>query len=176
MSLTKYINKVAEKLDISEDEKSKIDKIIPRLYIGGYKAAEDPATFKKFKIKAVLNCTKTKDVSNKFAGKDIEYMRIPVSDSLKQVDIEKMYNYFPTIVEFIYKHVDIEKNAVLVNCVQGMQRSAIAVAAYLVAKHGMTPKEACRLILSKRRVAFHNGNGVNFEKALNKYYKELYGQ
>lgn len=147
-------------------------KIISKLYLGNYQAAKDPDFFKEKKIKAVLNCTK--DIPNHFAcKKDIEYMRIPVDDSLRETDFKKMYEFFPVIVEFIHKHVVLQKNNILVHCYAGRQRSAISVAAYLVAKLGMTPADACKFIMDKRKEAFHFGLSLNFEDSLNKYYKDL---
>lgn len=147
-------------------------KIISKLYLGNYQAAKDPDFFKEKKIKAVLNCTK--DIPNHFAcKKDIEYMRIPVDDSLRETDFKKMYEFFPVIVEFIHKHVVLQKNNILVHCYAGRQRSAISVAAYLVAKMGMTPADACKFIMDKRKEAFHFGLSLNFEDSLNKYYKDL---
>lgn len=147
-------------------------KIISKLYLGNYQAAKDPDFFKEKKIKAVLNCTK--DIPNHFAcKKDIEYMRIPVDDSLRETDFKKMYEFFPVIVEFIHKHVVLQKQNILVHCYAGRQRSAISVAAYLVAKMGMTPADACKYIMDKRKEAFHFGLSLNFEDSLNKYYKDL---
>ena len=147
-------------------------KIISKLYLGNYQAAKDPDFFKEKKIKAVLNCTK--DIPNHFAcKKDIEYMRIPVDDSLRETDFKKMYEFFPVIVEFIHKHIVLQKNNILIHCYAGRQRSAISVAAYLVAKMGMTPADACKYIMDKRKEAFHFGLSLNFEDSLNKYYKDL---
>jgi len=96
---------------------AKYNKIIDRVYLGNHQAAKDRDFFKSKKIKAVLNCTKEKDISNNFAHhKEIEYMRIPVDDSLKDKDIELMHQYMPCIVEFIHKHAVIGKNNILVHC------------------------------------------------------------
>jgi protein-tyrosine phosphatase len=147
-------------------------KIISKLYLGNYQAAKDPEFFKEKKIKAVLNCTK--DIPNHFAcKKDIEYMRIPVDDSLRETDFKKMYEFFPVIVEFIHKHIVLQKHNILIHCYAGRQRSAISVAAYLVSKMGMTPADACKYIMDKRKEAFHFGLSLNFEDSLNKYYKDL---
>lgn len=150
----------------------KYTKIIPKLYLGNFQAAKDADFFKDKKIKAVLNCTK--DIPNYFAcKKDIEYMRIPVDDSLKETDIKKMYNFLPVIVEFIHKHIALQGNNIFVHCYAGRQRSAISVSSYLVAKLGMTPAEACKFVMDKRKEAFHFGLSLNFEDSLNKYNKDL---
>jgi len=79
----------------------------------------------------------------------------------------------PCIVEFIHKHVALQKHNILVHCVAGKQRSAISVAAYLVAKHGMTPHEACKRVMSKRNEAFWFGHSLNFDESLDRYYKDV---
>jgi protein-tyrosine phosphatase len=148
-------------------------KIMSRLYLGNNIAAKDLEFFNKKKIKAVLNCSK--DIPNTFSSKkhDIEYMRIPIDDSLKEVDIEKCFKFMPSIVEFIHKHVVLQKHNIFVHCWAGRQRSAISIAAYLIAKHDMDPKKACKFILKHRKEAFHFGESLNFEKSLDKYYKQL---
>lgn len=149
-------------------------KIMPRLYLGNYECAKNSDFFIKNKIKAVLNCSK--DIPNTFACKknmDIEYMRIPIDDSLTERDFKKCYEFMPVIVEFIYKHVVLQKNNILIHCYAGRQRSAISIAAFLVAKKGMTPLEACKFIVKHRKEAFHFGLSLNFESSLNKYYEKL---
>lgn len=152
----------------------KYNKIMDHIYLGNWQAAKDKEFFEKKKIKAVLNCTKEADVPNHFAkNTSIEYMRIPVDDSLREKDFKLMYQYMPVIAEFIHKHVDIQKHNLLVHCVAGRQRSIIAVAAYLVAKHNMTPHDACKFMLDKRPEAFHYGLSLNFEDSLKKYYHDI---
>jgi protein-tyrosine phosphatase len=152
----------------------KVNKITDHIYLGNYLAAKDKQFFKDKKIKAVLNCTKDRDVPNSFASnKDIEYMRIPVDDSLREKDFDLMYQYMPCIVEFINKHVNIQKHNILVHCVAGQQRSAISVAAFLVSKCGMTPQQACKTVMDKRNQAFWFGTSLNFDKSLMKYYRDL---
>jgi len=147
------------------------NKIMSKLYLGNYQAAKDPEFFGDKKIKAVLNCTK--DIPNTFAKKDIEYMRIPIDDSLKEIDFNKAHLFMPAAVEFIHKHIVLQGENILVHCYAGRQRSACMVAAYLIAKQNLTPKQACKLILEKRPEAFHFGVSLNFEKSLERYYEDL---
>jgi protein-tyrosine phosphatase len=149
--------------------------ILKGLYIGNYRAAENKSFFKSKNIKAVLNCTKLKDIENHMVSDECEYMRIPVDDSLKKQDIDLMYKLLPSAVEYINKHVTIEKNNILVHCVMGRQRSVCCVIAYLMKYHGMTPKEGAEYVIDKRQEALHHGYSVNFDKTLNKYYKKLKG-
>jgi protein-tyrosine phosphatase len=139
--------------------------ILPNLYIGNYKAAKDKDFFKTANIKAVLNCTK--DVPNHFrCSSDIEYLRIPVDDSLMEKDIDLMKKFLPIAIEFIHKHVDIQNECILVNCVEGKQRSVICVLGYLMQKKKKSKSSAYNHILRKRPQAFHNGSNINFERSL----------
>jgi protein-tyrosine phosphatase len=156
-----------------EDEPlASYNKVMNRIYLGNYQAAEDATFFKKKNIKAVLNCTR--DLPNYFVKSgDIEYMRIPVEDSLKEYDYKRMYQLLPAAVEFIHKHAVTQGNNIFVGCIAGRQRSAACVAAYLMAKHKMTPHEACKLVMDKRPEAFHFGKSLNFDETLKKYYNDL---
>lgn len=177
LTLADYLSKqspLKSGVTVKNEDKAltKWDKISDRIYLGNFNAAADRKFLIDNKIKAVLNCTK--DVPNYYANnRNIEYMRIPVDDSLKEKDFDLMYQYMPAICEFIYKHADIQKNKILVHCVAGRQRSAIAVAAYLVCKKKLNPHQACAYILSKRPEAFHYGLSLNFDQALDKYHKDL---
>lgn len=166
------IKKGIIKVKNEDDNYKQVNKIMNRIYLGNMNAAHNPEFFKKHNIKAVLNCSK--DIPNYFyKNKDIEYMRIPIDDSLKEIDFEKAYNFMPAAVEFIHKHVDLEKHNIFVHCAQGRQRSAIMLTAYLVAKHKMTPKQASKLILEKRHEAFYFGKSYNFESSIERFYKDL---
>lgn len=175
MTLADYIRKhspIKAGLRIPDEDKplAKYNKIMNRLYLGNFQAAKDKNFFKKKNIRAVLNCSK--DIPNHFASnKNVEYMRIPVDDSLKQKDYDLMFDFMPVIVAFIHKHIVTQRNNILIHCYAGRQRSAISVAVYLVDKYGLDPKEACKVVLDKRPEAFHFGKSLNFDQALNKYYR-----
>jgi protein-tyrosine phosphatase len=177
MSLGDYIRahspiKNGLRVDDEDMPLAKYNKIMSRIFIGNFEAAKDREFFKKHNIRAVLNCTK--EIPNHFAhNRDIEYMRIPVDDSLKDKDYNLMFEFMPVIAAYIHKHAVIQGNNILIGCVAGRQRSVISVACYLVSYHNMTPHEACQLILQKRPEAFHFGKSLNFDQALNKYYKTL---
>jgi protein-tyrosine phosphatase len=166
-------------LTIKDEDKplEKYSKIMPRIYLGNYQAAKDADFFKEKNIGAVLNCTK--DIPNHFQAKKtksgdfIEYMRIPVDDSLKEVDFEKMLNFLPSASEFIHKHADLQKHNIFIHCYAGRQRSCCAVASYLMKFYSMSPQVACKYILDKRKEAFHYGLSLNFEDSLDKFAKQL---
>jgi protein-tyrosine phosphatase len=158
------------RIDDEDIPLAKYNKIMSRIYLGNFEAAKDRDFFQKYNIRAVLNCTR--DIPNHFANKDIEYMRIPVEDSLKEKDYDLMFEFMPSMVAFIHKHAVLQKHNVLVHCWAGRQRSAIGVATYLVEHHNMTPHDACKIVMEKRPEAFHFGKSLNFDQALNKYYKK----
>lgn len=144
-------------------------KIAPYIYLGNYKAAKDPNFIKKNNIKAVLNCSK--DIPHYHSkNENIEYMRIPIDDSLLKKDIDKLYCFFPAAIQFIKKHVQIQKQNILIHCYAGRQRSAACVAAYLMHTKNMNPLDACKLIVNKRKEAFHYGMSLNFENSLVKFH------
>lgn len=148
-------------------------KMLPKIYVGNKNAAKSKAIMDSLKIKAVLNCSKIKDIPNYHCDSDVEYMRVPVDDSLEEKDFDKMFLLLPSAVEFIHKHVDILKQPIFIHCWAGRQRSICTLVCYLMEKRGLTPDEACKFVLSKRKEAFHYGLSVNFDQTINKYYKKI---
>lgn len=143
----------------------KANEIISGLWLGDMNAATDSSFFKKYNIKAVINCTP--DVPMLF--RNVDYLNLVLDDSLKEIDILKMTYYLPKAVEFIHLKKDIEGKNILIHCHAGMQRSAAVVAAYLYKYHGLSLTDARKLIELRRPVAFHHGRHVNFIDALNHY-------
>lgn len=167
-SLSDYILKFATKETRNEPD---FNIITNKILLGNRNSAKDKEFFKKYNIKAVLNCTK--ELPNHFHNKNIEYVRIPVDDELRSSDFESMYRFMPFIAEFIHKHVDLQKNNIYIHCYAGMQRSVCALVAYLMKYKRMNPYEACGFVIKKRPGAFHHGTSLNFEKSIMKYYKDL---
>lgn len=142
------------------------NEIIPGLFIGNMHSAKDANFFKNKNIGAVLNCTP--DVPHYFAHESgfVEYMRLTVNDSLKEVDFQKMSRYLPDGIAFIHKNLDIDKNNILVHCHAGIQRSAAMVVGYLMATKNMTLPDALKLVRRQRPITFSNGRSVNFKSSL----------
>lgn len=148
------------------------NKIIDNLYIGTWLEASDPSFIKKNNINVILNLTT--DIPNKFRKK-LTYARVSVDDSLEKKDFDIMTKHFPFIVEFIHKHRDLDNKNVLVHCYEGIQRSAVAVLAYLLKYHpNLAPniRTGKKFIESKRPIVFHNGENINFYSSLYKYYSK----
>lgn len=151
--------------------KAKANEILPGLWIGDEDVACDEYFFKKFKIKAVLNCTP--DVPCKFAHFGIEYMRLSLDDQQKAIDMKKMKQYLPVAVEFIHKNYDLEKKNILINCAMGISRSSSSVLAYLMKYRNMSYRDGFKYIVSRRQQAFFDGKQCNFEGPLKEYEKSL---
>ena len=138
--------------------------IIPGLWVGDQISAQDKTFFDNYNITVVVNCTK--QLPQSFENNNILYMRIPIDDSLQENDINKMARYLPSVVDFIHKN---RKRNILIHCHAGMQRSAAVVAAYLHKHYNMPFQKAIQHIVTRRPIAFHWGNHVNFHKALKWY-------
>lgn len=147
--------------------------ILPRLFISDVDSALDENFIKNKKITAVLNCTK--DVPNKFEKtSSIVYSRLPIDDSLNEIDINKMKKLLPYAIEFIYKHRDFDGGSVLIHCIEGKQRSVCCVLTYLMRYHpSLAPsiREGKKFIISKRPEAFHNNGYINFRSSISHYSK-----
>lgn len=160
-----------ERHDRIHKESNDFDEIIPNLWLGSEDAALSTSFVTEKKIKGVINCTPS--VPNKFKVHGVHYTRVSLDDSLKIKDINKMTLYLPYIVQQLRNIHHKKKHKVLVHCHAGMQRSAIVVAAYLVQYYNKTPSEAIKYIISKRPIAFLNGDSINFEDSLNVFYNNL---
>jgi dual specificity protein phosphatase-like protein len=148
--------------------------VLPKVWIGDAVAASNATFFRNHDVRAVLNCTPT--VPNFFCQESaIEYMRIPVHDTLARRDIKQLYDFFPVICEFIHKITVLQKETMLVNCRLAKQRSAASVAAYLIKYHRLTPHEAMTYLLQRKPDVFCGGRSVNFAAALNRWYHKVKG-
>lgn len=113
-----------------------VNLIIPRLYLGNYRAALDYDFIKKHKIDLIINCTPDIPFINQnVLNKDdellnIECIRIPVEDSLLEKDFILMEHYFKRLIPYLYEAYNNNKT-ILIHCYAGKQRSGIVVAGLL---------------------------------------------
>lgn len=137
--------------------------IIPGLWVGNQTAAKDPLFFEKFHIQAVINCTK--ELPNSFS-QTVLYFRVPIDDSGKTEDINKMTQYLPLAIQFLkHQHIIANKH-VLIHCHAGIQRSATVAAAYLHSCFNKSIPEAIHQIVRHRPIAFFGGTHFNFKESL----------
>ncbi|MHB1953278.1 MAG: dual specificity protein phosphatase family protein, partial [Sulfobacillus sp.] len=118
------------------------NEIIPRLWLGDYRAAE------RFPFDVIVNCTVEVPLSNR----GMTY-RLSVHDDLQPESLATMLNSLPHVTRVIRESLSLG-HQVLVHCYAGMQRSATVVCAYLMRYHGMSMHNAMWLIRQKRPIAF----------------------
>lgn len=148
-------------LQSSAASQAHANEILPGLWLGDAHASQDADFFQRNNIGAVLNATK--DLPIKF---NVEWMRIPVDDNLKQEEINNMCAYLPHAASMIYKNYMLDQKSILVHCAAGMQRSATIIAYFLHSYLGYSMQDAMALIVSKRPVAFFGGKFINFRQCL----------
>lgn len=135
---------------------------LSNFWMGNSDDAKNMDFLKENNIRCVINCTK--NIPNYYDG--IEYMRIPVGPH----DEELLMDYLPHIVSFIYKNYYIEKKGVLVHCSDGLHRSPVIAAAYILKCSTMRDLEDVILYLkSKDARIFEKGEG--FVKCLKDYIR-----
>lgn len=173
---------------------SNADLIIPNLWLGSYRSALNENFLLDNKIDLIINCTKNIPFISEIEHdkyKNIEYLRIPVNDSLLEKDFLLMQDYFKVILPYLYKKYIIEKKTILIHCREGKQRSAILTAAFLKIlldndqilltdtdskknNLGLNNYEQFNFIinyiLSKRPQAFTYGFRINFKKTYKRHF------
>ena len=141
--------------------------IIPNIWIGNYKDALNKEFLIKNNIKYIINCTNTilfTDI------KDIIKIRIPVNDSLKEIDIDLLSKYIPKTND-ILKKCFYNLDPILVHCYAGKQRSATIIASFLMKNTNLDKLKIIALIQSKKSDCFKPS--INFNKCLDKLQLDL---
>lgn len=145
------------------------NEILPRLWLGNAKASMDPEWIQSRQVTAVFNCTKDRPFSPLIPTK----YRIPVDDNLQEAEIRNMELWSSEIAYQILRAYR-EGHVILVHCAAGMQRSAAAVAFFLIAYLQHTAPEAMAFIKSRREIAFHPS--ANFERAIHSFDQRFHSE
>lgn len=114
-----------------------------------------------YKIGGILNVTP--DVP---ARTDVETIRIPVEDSLRMEEQTRMLAYFPIATAFVHKIRELDKKNIIVHCIQGKQRSATVIVAYLIKYYKLPLEKAVQIVIRKHPDAFNGGRNIHFIHAL----------
>jgi hypothetical protein len=119
--------------------------VIPNVWLGNKKVAENESFFKKENVTSVLNITKT--IPNFFIyDSEIEYVRIPVTSNTLP---DEFYNYFNFITEYIYKVVVLEEKKILIHDNSQFEESLVALMIYIIKYYQKTPDETIHLVKNK---------------------------
>jgi protein-tyrosine phosphatase len=140
--------------------------VMPGLWLGNIKIAQNLSFFETNNIHCVINCSK--DIP--FYCNKCENIRISVNDDLKISEINKLYEYFDKAADFINSRLLDNKN-ILVHCYAGKQRSASIIVVYLMKYCDLSLKNSIIVLKSKREIVFTPT--INFRKSLLKYEKKI---
>lgn len=140
--------------------------IIPRLWLGNYKASQDEYFLKQKNIEVVFNCTKDLPFHSHIRRR----YRVPVDDNLKEEEIRNMELWSYEIVYKLHNEYK-EGRTILVHCAAGMQRSPAVIAMFLIAIANMKSEQAMAFIQSRRPIAFFMN--ANFGPAIRGFEESI---
>ncbi|XP_034539803.1 uncharacterized protein si:dkey-175m17.7 [Notolabrus celidotus] len=153
-----------ESLMTPDAENAVISAILPFLFLGNERDAQDLDLLMRLNIGYVVNVTTHLPLYHINSG--LRYKRLPATDNSKQ----NLRQYFEEVFEFIEEAYQ-SGQGVLVHCQAGVSRSATIVIAYLMKHTLMTMTDAYKYVRSRRPVVSPNlnfmGQLLEFERDLN---------
>uniref|UniRef100_A0A673AVL3 protein-tyrosine-phosphatase n=1 Tax=Sphaeramia orbicularis TaxID=375764 RepID=A0A673AVL3_9TELE len=145
-------------------ENAVVSPILPFLFLGNERDAQDLDLLLRLNIGYVVNVTTHLPLYHQNSG--LRYKRLPATDNSKQ----NLRQYFEEVFEFIEEAYQ-SGQGVLVHCQAGVSRSATIVIAYLMKHTLMTMTDAYKYVRSRRPVVSPNlnfmGQLLEFERDLN---------
>lgn len=145
------------------------NEILPRLWLGNARASMDPDFLREHGIQVVFNCTKDRPFSPLVP---IQY-RVPVDDNLQEAEIRNMELWSSEIAYRLLAEYQ-QGRIILVHCAAGIQRSAAAVAFFLISYLRYHATEAMEWIRSRRPIAFTPQ--ANFGRAIQSFDRRFHGE
>jgi len=142
------------------------DQILPNVWLGNLRAAQDETFLKNAGIQVVFNATKDAPFHSSIRRR----YRVPVDDNLQDTEIRNMELWSYEIVYKMMKEYK-EGRPMLVHCHAGMQRSPAIVAMFLMALFRMGVDQSKAYIKQRRPIAFYPS--ANFERALRGFERSL---
>ncbi|CAM4669163.1 unnamed protein product [Leuciscus chuanchicus] len=146
-------------------ENAVISPILPFLFLGNERDAEDLNLLLRLNIGFVVNVTTHLPLYHLDTGL-VRYKRLPATDNSKQ----NLRQYFEEVFEFIEEAHQCGRG-VLVHCQAGVSRSATIVIAYLMKHTLMTMTDAYKYVRGRRPIVSPNlnfmGQLLEFERDLN---------
>uniref|UniRef100_A0A4W4DXD4 protein-tyrosine-phosphatase n=1 Tax=Electrophorus electricus TaxID=8005 RepID=A0A4W4DXD4_ELEEL len=146
-------------------ENAVVSPILPFLFLGNERDAQDLDLLLRLNVSYVVNVTTHLPLYHVDTGL-VRYKRLPATDNSKQ----NLRQYFEEVFEFI-EEAHQSGRGVLVHCQAGVSRSATIVIAYLMKHTLMTMTDAYKYVRSRRPVVSPNlnfmGQLLEFERDLN---------
>lgn len=142
------------------------DQILPNVWLGNLRAAQDETFLKNAGIQVVFNATKDAPFHPSIRRR----YRVPVDDNLQDAEIRNMELWSYEIVYKMLKEYK-EGRPILVHCHAGMQRSPAIVAMFLMVLYRMGVDQSKAFIKQKRPIVFFPS--ANFERALRGFERSL---
>ena len=153
-------------MDVGLPPSDNANQILPGIWLGNLRAAQDEAFLRNAGIQVVFNCTKDAPFHSSIRRR----YRVPVDDNLESDEIRNLELWG---FEIVYKMLQElkEGRTLYVHCHAGMQRSPAVVAMFLIAVHKMSTDQAKAYIKQRRPIAFFPS--ANFEKAMRGFERSL---
>lgn len=124
-----------------------MQEVIPRLWIGDWRAAQDEVLLKRNGISGIVNCAASQCVNK--LPQTFEYHDVHVMDSVS----EDIAPHLGPTVRWIRDHLGHSKDAAcLVHCMEGKSRSATFVLAYLIVECHMPLAKALETLKRARKI------------------------
>lgn len=146
-------------------ENAELTAVLPFLYLGNERDAQDLELLQRLDIGFVLNVTTHLPLYHYDIARFC-YKRLPATDSNKQ----NLRQYFEEAFEFI-EEAHQAGRGLLIHCQAGVSRSATIVIAYLMKHTWMTMTDAYKFVKSRRPIISPNlnfmGQLLEFEEDLN---------
>ncbi|KAF8819441.1 dual specificity protein phosphatase [Cardiosporidium cionae] len=144
-----------------------MNEILPFLYLGNKKDADNLNSLRMHGIRAIVMCCTVFERANFASMNEFEYYRVEVEDTSR----EPIHLYFVEACEFIDSFISM-KEGVLVHCRAGVSRSAAIVLSYLIGKKKLRLRESFFHLLSKRHSVCPN---IGFMEQLCNFEFEVLG-
>jgi len=142
-----------------------MQEIIPFLYLGDKKDAENKELLSCLCIKAIVNCCTYMEFPASSYHPGFEYFRVDIEDTSR----EPVHLFFEDVAKFIDSFVKRQLN-VLVHCKSGVSRSVTITISYLLTRRLFSLQKAFFHVLSKRNIICPN---IGFMEQLGQYEETL---
>lgn len=141
LNLGGFVSRVFEQRD---RRGSQAQEVVPGLFLGGFKAADNAAEHRRLGITHIVNAT-----SHRLDAPHAKVLCLHLKDCDGNQDISC---HFHSVNEFLNEALDAGC-AALVHCVRGVSRSTALVCAYIMSRSELDVDQALSLVRQSRPVA-----------------------